>query len=340
MITRKVDRSDGLAGFVYNWVEKIGGQVETLYVITWQPSDRGSLPPNIKIINLPQNKFFKIFSLKWQALKILPKVEGVFCHMNPEYTLIVGPLARLMGKRVVSWYMHSAVTWRMKLMEKIANRVLSASKESFRLTSKKLVVTGHGIDIERFKPALVMNQSTTFDLLTVGRVSPTKDYESMIKAVDILVDGGLKNVTLSIIGDAGLKIQVEYLTGLKQMVSAMKLESQVKFLGSVANSSIPQYLRKADVFINLSGTGSLDKAVLEAMACGCLVLTSNEAFAGILPSELMVAPNQPKALAEKIKWLSSLTPDVKDRWRERLRQEVVDNHNLDNLVQKIITQFK
>ncbi len=116
MITRKVDPNDALAGFTYNWVKKIGENLEEFYVITWQKGDRGDLPRNIKIIYLPNNKLLKIIFLQKELLKILPKVDGVFCHMNPEYTILTSPLAHIFGKRVVSWYTHGQVGLRRRLL--------------------------------------------------------------------------------------------------------------------------------------------------------------------------------------------------------------------------------
>lgn len=339
MITRKVDKNDHLAGFIYNWVKKIGSQVDELRVISWQEGDSSGLPENIKIWHLPTNcnKLFKIYKLKVLVWKNLKDVDGLFCHQMPIYTIIAGPLARIRKKKVVSWYMHKQVDWRVKLMEKIANVILSASKESFRLASKKLVVTGHGIDVDLFSPKQ-KTANEIFEIITVGRISPTKDYESMIKAVDILKDQGINNISLKIIGDAGLAEQKSYLDSLKQMVEKTGLSQQVKFLGAVPNNKIPEHLTVSDLFINMSGTGSVDKAVLEAMACECLVLTSNEAFKDILPPELLVEENNPKELAEKINRMIDLS---KDRdFRHKLRQEVIDNHNLNNLAKKIIEQFK
>ena len=150
MITRKVDINDSRMGFFYQWVRAIGEKVEKLYVITWQKSDRGELPANIEIINLPQNKLLKIISLRFNTLRLLPKIDGIFCHMNPEYTILIAPLPKIFGKKVVSWYTHSAVSFRSRLMEKLTDRILTASKESFLLPSKKVLVTGHGIDTKNF----------------------------------------------------------------------------------------------------------------------------------------------------------------------------------------------
>lgn len=343
MITRKVDHQDALAGFTYNWVKKIGENVTELKVICLEKGDVAGLPGNVSIYSLGKEngvgKFIRFWRFQNLAFKLVPQVDGIFCHMNPEYTIAVGLSAKLFHKKIVSWYTHGAVTFRLKLLEKIADVILTASKESFRLPSKKVIVVGHGIDAEIFKPGETAPDDSSFNLLTVGRISPTKDYESMIKALDFLKDEGINNVKLKIIGDAGLQNQQDYFDSLKTMVKKMNLDNQVEFIGALPNPEIPNQLQQASCFINLSGTGSLDKAILEAMACGCLVLTSNEAFNSILPAELMVAKNNPRQLADKIKWLINLPVEQRDNYRKSLREDVLSNHNLNNLIKKIVEKF-
>ncbi len=337
MITRKVDPNDALAGFAYNWVKKIGENLDELHVISWQSGDASGLPDNIKVFFLPANKIAKILVLQKLLLKILPKVDGVFCHMNPEYTILAGPLAKIFRKRIVSWYTHRAVTWRRRWLEFFADAIVTASAESFREAKypEKVKVIGHGIDTELFCPTDKIS-SEIFKIISVGRISPTKDYESIIKALNSV---GNSQARLKIIGDVILQLQQQYLDSLKQMVVGMNLYDRVDFVGWVANKEMPPYYQTADLFINMSGTGSLDKAVLEAMACECLVLTSNEAFKGMLPAELIVEKNNPEMLAEKIKWLMALPAEEKTKLRRQLRDEVVKNHNLDNLAKKIVSQF-
>lgn len=338
MITRKIDSDDALAGFAYNWVKKIGEDLDELHVMSWQPGDDSGLPGNIKVFFLPSDKIAKIFALQKLLFRILPKVDGVFCHMNPEYTILAGPLAKIFRKKIVSWYTHRAVTWRRRLMEIFADKILTASPESFREPKypDKVRVIGHGIDTELFDTLNRGKSDDLFKIISIGRISPTKDYETIIKAIDDIND---KKISLTIIGDVILTIQKQYLDSLKLMVETMNLTGQVEFVGWVANKDTVGYYQKADLFINMSGTGSLDKAVLEAMACECLVLTSNEAFKNILPAELIVEKNNPQMLAEKIKWLMALPEEEKAKLRRQLRDEVVKNHNLDNLVKKIISSF-
>ena len=240
---------------------------------------------------------------------------------------------------MVFWYAHGSVSWKLQLAEKLASTIVTSSKKGFRLPSKKLVVVGQGIDIEKFKPIENHLLEDKLKLVTVGRISPTKDYESMIKAVDILNNQGIDDIQLKIIGAPGLKEQQVYLENLQQMVIAMRLEGKVVFLGSITNSKIPAYLQQSDIFLNFSSTGSLDKAILEAMACGCVCLTSNEAFSEVLPAQLVVKRDQPRQLAEKIRWLKNLNDLELDKLKQNLRQIVVKNHNLDNLVKKICAEF-
>ena len=346
MITRKVDKNDPLAGFVYNWVLKIGQAVDELRVIAWQKGDISDLPENIKVFNLTKkSKIGRIMEFKKLVFKNIRKIDGLFCHMNPEYTILAAPIAKLFSRKVVSWYAHKAVNWKLYLVNLLTDKILTASEESCRLKNrKKIEVAGHGINVDKFKvqSSKLKVKNSKFKILSIGRISPIKDYETLIKAVDILVKdsppaGGLE---VQIIGGPGLKEHKTYFKNLKKMVSGNNLGNYIKFIGPVPHREIQFYYENCDLFINLSQTGSVDKSVLEAMACEKIVLTSNEAFVNILNNNLMVEENNPKFLTEKIKWVMNLDKEAKKQIQEKLRAEVVKNHNLDNLVVKIIEQFK
>lgn len=336
MITRKVDRLDALAGFTFEWVAALASSVEKLTVITWQRSSSDGLPSNVELISLRGGKFGKVISLQLLLLRSLRQVDGVFCHMNPEYTILAGLLTRLYRKRLVSWYTHKAKTWRRMLMEVCTHRIVTASAESFRdpLFPSKVAIIGHGIDTDLFRPG-TRSISKSFNIITVGRISPSKQYEVMIEALASLPD---QNVELHIIGDVILDAQRAYLEQLKNVVKKKKLESKVIFHGWVPHRDTARYYQEADLFINLSTTGSLDKAVLEAMSAGCMVLTSNEAFRTVLPAECVIEAD-PRALAKAIEWAIALSSEQRKRLTERLRNIVVDQHALDTLGRRILALF-
>lgn len=343
MITRKVNREDtSPAGFTYSWVKKLGEKLDFLYVVVWQKSIRDDLPKNVEIISLPNNKFLRIFALQWRLLKLLPKVDGVFCHQNPEYT-ILSFLAKIFGKKIVSWYTHKAVNFRRQLMELLADVILTASDKSFRrpLFPEKVIITGHGIDINYFQPAkkelLKKKNNDDFKIISVGRISPIKNYKTLIDVVKLF--RLMKKFKVKIIGLPALEGDKEYFKNLKQSVKGLR-GLNIEFVGGIPHNQILPYYQDCDLFINLSQTGSLDKAVLEAMACGKMVLTSNEAFIKTIGDyRLLFKSGDLSSLGGRIFFLSSLSKEEKEIISKKLRKIVVENHNLDNLTSKIISQF-
>jgi len=252
--------------------------------------------------------------------------------MCPEYVLGAGLLPKFFGKKTLLWYAHKAVSWKLRFAEKLIGKIFTPSKESFRLLSKKVEVTGHGIDLEKFKPAETKKEGSKFKIISVGRISPVKNYEIMINVAEILKNKNF-NFEIRIAGAPILEADKKYFEKLKEKIKEKKLSGIIEFVGSISNKNIVEFYQSGDLFINLSDTGSLDKAILEAMACGLKILTSNEAFKNILKEENITNKNQ-ENMANKI---ISLKKNADD---SMLREYVARNHNLNNLTVKIIKEFE
>ena len=84
----------------------------------------------------------------------------------------------------------------------------------------------------------------------------------------------------------------------------------------------------------MSTTGSIDKAVLEAMASGLTVITANDAFRSILPEKYFLDRRTPESLAERIKGLSD-----DNRPNILLREKVIAEHDLSHTIKKIINSL-
>ena len=82
----------------------------------------------------------------------------------------------------------------------------------------------------------------------------------------------------------------------------------------------------------MSTTGSLDKTVLEAMACGTPVITCNEAYKDVLEDRFLYKPGDAKDLAEKMKVFITAGQAVPPHY---WRNIVAENHSLDKLIDKI-----
>ena len=298
------------------------------------------------------------------------EVDVVFVHMVPRYAILAAPLARLFRVPIVLWNAHGTVSRYLRLAHRLVAAVVTASPESFRINSPKRIVTGHGIDADYFtaaeqdgyprlpqrdagyKPAL-SRAATDGDialapagskvLLTVGRLSRSKDYGTIIQALDLLRSQSPDlDACLRIIGTPFFADDRAYLTELEEMVRELALEAQVTFVGKVPNRLMVDEYRRCDVLINASHTGSIDKVVLEAMACEKPALTCNESFAPVLANHegmLMFAPSNPAELAARLTSVLALDESRRSELGRTLRQIVVDDHSVAGLTDRFVEVF-
>lgn len=335
MLTRKVDAQDARAGFAVSWVSALAAKCVRLHVIAWQESSAAGLPSNVTLESLSGSVLRKFFALHRSMRMTIREVDGVFCHMNPEYTILAAPVAQWYKRRLVAWYTHRKVSFRRRLMELLADRIVTASPESFRrpYSAKKVFVLGHGIDVAHFRPAEQAHSGGTFKIITVGRLSASKRIDVMVAALGKLQD---PSVELTVVGDAVLPVDTAY----KKTVQERTKDTRVSFIGWVPHRETAKLYQIADLFINLSDTGSVDKAVLEAMACGCPVLTSNEAFKGIVPSDMFLEHADAASLAETIKRVKALPSETRLEQGLKLREIVVRDHGIEQLASRILKQFE
>ena len=343
MITRKVDKNDPQVGFAFNWIRKLSQKVEQLKVICLEKGDIEGLPNNTEVFSLGKengkNRLKEFFNFQKGTLRFIKKVDGIFCHQNPEYTILVAPYAKLFRKKIVCFYAHKAVNWRVGLMHFFADKVITSSEKGFRIDSPKKKIISQGIDINFFKPDLGKKKSGKLRIIAVGRISPIKNYEILINAVGILKDKKI-NLMAKIAGLVLLEKQEEYFNKLKKLVKEKQLENEVNFLGGTIQVETLKLYQNSDISVNLCPTGAPDKVGFEAMACGIPVLVCNQSYAknfGSYTEQLIFKEKDPKDLAQKILDLSQ--NGQSEEIGKFLREQVVKHHNLDNLLERIIKCF-
>ena len=340
IITQKVDKNDFVLGFFHAWILEFAKHCKELIVICLEKGEY-DLPSNVTVLSLGKEynvsklvyvlRFYKYI---WQYRK---QYNNVFVHMNVEYVVLGGVLWRLLNKKIGLWYMHKSVTWKLRLAEKLSTVIFTGSKESFRLKSQKLKVLHHGIDSDLFaKKERQYNQD--LNLLTIGRISKIKNIDLMLDLVYAL-KGIVKNINLKIIGGCITNDDMEYLNNLKKKVEDLDLEQHVEFLGEVVHNDLPNFYHKADIVLNFSQTGSIDKVLLEAMSCGTLILTTNDSMY-FLPEKLFCKSNDVDILKDRILSIYELDIDNKSKLVEMLRDVVVREHSLSDLIKNILKNYE
>lgn len=85
---------------------------------------------------------------------------------------------------------------------------------------------------------------------------------------------------------------------------ALGVRHQLRLPGPVSKSAVPQVLCRGDIFLNTSATDNSPVSVLEAMACGlCIVSTNVGGIPHLLTHEqnaLLVSPRDPDAMARAV----------------------------------------
>lgn len=260
--TQALDINDPILGFFVRWVEEMARHCEQVTVICLRKGEY-TLPANVRVFPLGGGtKVFRAYKLIKGAYKFRNNYDAVFVHMNPEYLVAAGWLWRLLGKRTVLWYVHKSVDLKLRIATLFANSVITASQESFRLRTRKLLVLHHGIDTNYFCPDASVPRGLHW--LSVGRLNLAKRHDRIIREA---AEAGKE---LKIAGDGPERARLEAL--------AREVGAKVEFLGGREHSQLRDEYRRASLFVHRSETGSLDKVTLEALACGCPISTTDSAL--------------------------------------------------------------
>jgi glycosyltransferase involved in cell wall biosynthesis len=146
-------------------------------------------------------------------------------------------------------------------------------------------------------------------LLNVNNYMPVKNRKTVVQAFEHLADK-YPDLTLVLVGDNWEK------SDIPRIIETLSSEDRVVDLGFVANNRLPALYTAASAFINPSLHETFGFPNLEAMACGCPVVSSNcYAIPEIVGDEavLLDNPEDPEALASEI-----ITLLNNDQYRETL----------------------
>lgn len=340
IITQKIDENDDVLGFFHRWLQEFSRQFERITAVCLQQGQY-HLPNNVKVFSLGKEKkpakWRYVYNFYSHIIRERHQYDTVWVHMNQIYVLLGWPVWRLLGKKVTLWYAHGHTPFTLRIAALLCHTIFTSTTSGCRLRSKKIRIVGQGIDTAYFLPVPKKEQEK-FTIISIGRLSPIKNYETLIGSLLYLQPSTLKKIHVQILGGASGALGANYETQLKQQVQEKKLTGVVQFLGAVSYTHILSYLQSADLFVNTSHTGSLDKAILEAMATELPILTCNEAVLGVLgeyEAKLLYPKSNAKALAEKIEWLMDLSPTERQHVGKDLRTIVKNQHSVENLIGKI-----
>jgi glycosyltransferase involved in cell wall biosynthesis len=333
-----MDADDSVHGHTTAWTNALARRCESVSVITMR-AGRIEVEDNVSVHSLGKERGLseprrlrRFYGLV-RSIMGARRIDACFAHMAPLFTVLFAPVAKRSGIPVVLWYAHTSVTPTLRMAHALADRCLTSTPAGFRIPSKKLFVVGQGVDLEQFRPPTDNGPPYDRTVLTVGRITPVKRLEEMIDAIAILRGTGM-DLDLKLFGAPFATDDRRYESSLRQRATERELNGHVSFEGAMPFHEVQTAYHAGGLFLNLSETGSIDKAILESMASGCIPVSRNSSFREVAREhglEWLVPGPGPREVAERIADVMRRPKDERAALAGRMREIVAADHSLDRL---------
>ncbi|MEZ4710761.1 MAG: glycosyltransferase [Caldilineaceae bacterium] len=184
----------------------------------------------------------------------------------------------------------------------------------------------------------LLHSSTPFFLLCVGRMTPKKGFDVLIRAL-AQPELAARDVLAVMVGEGDQK------AALQTLAHELGVAERLRWVGNVPNDQISRYYNACDVLINPSVRNPVDGlnvCVLDAMSCAKPVVASDVSGSplAVVDGEtgLLVPENDPADLAAALAKLID-DPGLRQRMGQAARQRIEQGLGWPPLARRYITHY-
>ena len=252
-----------------------------------------------------------VYCIPWVLTHQITMLHTV--HNMPAYELIK-------PKRILMSIMYKI---RKAVPVAISHEIQRLMKEEYKLNTKVELVY-NPVDIVKFDFHLKENHNK-YTIVSVGRLSIQKNQQLLFQAFEKVLEVD-KEAELYILGDGPLRNKLE------TYILKHKLEHNIYLEGNVNN--VEDYFAKADVFALSSSYEGLPLAVLEAMAAGLPIVSTDVGGVRDIVTDngILVNPGDVDDLSHAMILL-------KDNRKLRDQMSICSKHNIVRFDTKIIAKY-
>ncbi len=333
-ITQQVDPAHPALAATVPKVRALANLVDEVVVLA-DGAVEGVLPANCRVRTFRSaSKAGRGARFEAALARELPGLRGgaVVAHMCPIYAVLAAPLVRPLRIPLVLWFTHWRASRLLRAAERASSAVVSVDRRSFPLESQKVQPIGHGIDVSEFSCAQRDTPDDGLRLLALGRYSPAKGLDVVLRALAVVGEG----VRLDVHGPALSAEERAHRADLERLTTELPLNGRVNLWNAVPRAEIPALLSAHDALVNNMRAGAPDKVVYEAAAACTPVLASNPVFDSLLDPAQMFNRDDPGDLADRIRALAALASSERAALGRQLRERVEESHSVESWARGVL----
>lgn len=267
------------------------GMMVDLVVVNKKGSLIDQIHPLVNVVSLNSQRMLTTLPALCQYLtKEAPDVA--LTGLSPTHAMmsvakgITGVKTRLFGSIHSTYPFDGEPTLKLILQQKIELASYAGAEKIIMVSHgvSKVLIENRNIPFEKvaviYNPVLakdfndLMNQEIDHPffasgqppvILSVGRLTKAKDYETLIKAFALVLPQ--KAVRLIILGEGDER------SVLEDLIRRYQLMNEVSLPGFVRNPY--PYMKKSRLFVLSSSWEGFGNVLVEALACGCQVISTN-----------------------------------------------------------------
>lgn len=196
----------------------------------------------------------------------IPRVSAAVADPRVQFEMYSKRL-RWLRRKYARWAYHTAA-------KVLANStgLRQQMSDYWQLPLGQIVIQPNGLDFDRIeeqmREPIPREAAATVRILTVGRIDQDKGHIDLLTALEELIHHrGHKELRWQILG-IGPRMEL-----LRHEIATKKLTEHVELLGAVSNPF--PYYAAADLFVLPSRSEGLPNVLLEALACGLQVISTD-----------------------------------------------------------------